>query len=90
MTIELPAATRQAAIDSIRRYFDENMDEPIGNIAAGALLGFFLVEIGPLVYNQAVADVQQRLQTRINEIDLEVYADVFQYWTQRNRKRPEK
>ena len=66
------------------------MDEPIGNIAAGALLGFFLVEIGPLVYNQAVADVQQRLQTRINEIDLEVYADAFQYWTQRNKKRLQK
>ena len=90
MTIELPAAARQAAIDSIRRYFDENMDEPIGNIAAGALLGFFLVEIGPLVYNQAVADVQQRLQTRINEIDLEVYADAFQYWTRREKKTPRK
>ena len=90
MTFELPAAARQAAIDSIRRYFDENMDEPIGNIAAGALLGFFLVEIGPLVYNQAVADVQQRLQTRINEIDLEGYAETFQYWTQRNKKRLER
>ena len=90
MPLELPTAARQAAIDSIRRYFDENMDEPIGNIAAGALLGFFLVEIGPLVYNQAVVDVQQRLQTRINEIDLEVYADAFQYWTRHGNKRPAK
>lgn len=52
MTIELPNAAQQAAIASIQRYFQQNMDEPIGNITAGALLGFFLEEIGPLVYNK--------------------------------------
>ena len=85
MPLELPAASRQAAIESIRRYFDENMDEPIGNIAAGALLGFFLVEIGPLVYNQAVADVQERLLARVQEVDLEVHHDAFQYWRKFDR-----
>ena len=87
MSIELPNATRQAVVASIQRYFQENMDEPIGNMAAGALLGFFLVEIGPLIYNQAVADVQQRLQARINEIDVEVYADEFQYWNRHGKQR---
>ena len=60
MTIELNKEARQEAIASIERYFRENMDEPIGNIAAGALLGFVLEEIGPAIYNQAVADVQER------------------------------
>lgn len=80
MTIEIPKEARQQAIISIERYFRENMEEPIGNIAAGALLGFFLEEIGPLVYNRAVAEVQERLQSRISEIDLEVHEDEFQYW----------
>ena len=87
MAIELTNATRQTAIASIQRYFQQHMDEPIGNITAGALLGFFLEEIGPLVYNQAVADVQQRLQARIQEIDLEVYADEFQYWSKFDKKK---
>ena len=87
MTIELPNAAQQAAIASIQRYFQQNMDEPIGNITAGALLGFFLEEIGPLVYNKAVADVQQRLQARIQEIDLEVYEDEFQYWSKFDKKK---
>lgn len=87
MTIELPNAAQQAAIASIQRYFQQNMDEPIGNITAGALLGFFLEEIGPLVYNKAVADVQQRLQARVQEIDLEVYEDEFQYWSKFDRKK---
>jgi len=51
------------------------------------LLGFFLEEIGPLVYNQAVADVQERLQARIMELDIEVHEDEFQYWRKFDRPR---
>jgi uncharacterized protein (DUF2164 family) len=78
--IDLPKEARQRAIASIQRYFDEHMDEPIGNVAAGGLLGFFLEEIGPSVYNQAVADVQERLQARVAELDLEVHEEEFDYW----------
>ena len=88
MAIEIANETRQTLIASIQRYFQENMDEPIGNITAGALLGFVLEEIGPIVYNKAVADVQQRLQARVMELDLEVYEDEFQYW--RRRQAPAK
>ena len=90
MTIEIANETRQVLISSIQRYFQENMDEPIGNITAGALLGFVLEEIGPIVYNKAVADVQQRLQARVMELDLEVYEDEFQYWSKTDRKKKAK
>ena len=80
MTIELPKDARKEAIASLERYFQENMDEKIGNIAAGALLNYFVEEIGPVIYNMAVAEVQERLQTRVAEIDLEVNQDPFQYW----------
>jgi uncharacterized protein (DUF2164 family) len=80
MAIELNKEARAEAIKSIERYFQENMEERIGNIAAGALLNFFVEEIGPAIYNQAVAEVQERLQTRIAELDIEVHEDEFQYW----------
>ena len=80
MPIELSAATRQQAIASIEKYFAENMDEPIGKITAGALLGFFLQEIGPSIYNQGVADAQERMQARLLELDYEVHEDEFTYW----------
>jgi uncharacterized protein (DUF2164 family) len=80
MAIELNRDARAEAIRSIERYFQENMEERIGNIAAGALLNFFVEEIGPAIYNQAVAEVQERLQTRIAELDIEVHEDEFQYW----------
>lgn len=86
MAIELSRDARKDAIASIERYFRENMEEPIGNIAAGGLLGFFLEEIGPLVYNKAVADVQERLQMRVAELDLEVHEEEFQYWRKYERR----
>ncbi len=62
------------------------MEEPIGNIAAGALLGFFLEEVGPVIYNRAVAEVQERLQARVSELDIEVHEEEFQYWRKYERK----
>ncbi len=85
MTIEIPKDARDQAIASIQRYFEANMDERIGNIAAGGLLGFFLEEIGPVVYNQAVAEVQERLQMRISELDIEVHEEAFSYWRKREK-----
>jgi uncharacterized protein (DUF2164 family) len=80
VAIELAREVREEAIKSIERWFQQERGERIGNIAAGALLGFLLEEIGPSVYNKAVADVQERLGARIAELDLEVHEDEFGYW----------
>lgn len=80
MSIELSREARAQALTSIERYFNENMEQRIGNIAAGALLTFFLEEVGPTVYNKAVAEVQERMQARVLELDIEVHEEEFQYW----------
>ena len=87
MAIEIDKETRKQVLLSIERYFREHMEEPIGNVTAGALLGFFLEEVGPLVYNKAVADVQERLQQRVMEVDIEVHEDEFQYWPKYDKAR---
>jgi uncharacterized protein (DUF2164 family) len=87
MTIEISSDATKQAIGSLQRYFSENMDEPIGDLAAGVMLSFILKEIGPVVYNQAVADVQARLQERVAELDVEVYEEEFSYWSSRKASR---
>lgn len=87
MSIEISPEARKLAVASIQRYFDANMEEGIGNIAAGALLGFFIEEVGPLIYNQAVTEVQERIQARVMEIDIEVHEEEFQYWRKFDRPR---
>jgi len=86
MTIELSKEANQNALESLQKYFEVNMEEPLGNLAAGALLQFILEEIGPSIYNKGVADAQERMQQRISELDSEVYADEFQYWRNRQSK----
>ena len=87
MTIELSKQARTEAITSIQRYFQENLPEPIGNMAAGFLLDFFVEEIGPVIYNQAIADAQARLQQRVADLEGDLYAAEFQYWPNLERKR---
>jgi uncharacterized protein (DUF2164 family) len=86
MTIDISKEARQQAIASIERYFRENMDEPIGNMAAGSLLGFFLEELGPIAYNKGVADAQERMQARVAEIDIEIHENEFRYWRKPDRR----
>ena len=80
MAIDIPKEARQQAVASLQRYFKQNMDDEIGNLTADALLGFFIEELGPVIYNKAVSDVQNRLQARVLDVDAEVYEEPFQYW----------
>ena len=85
-SIELTKPQRADAIASIQRYFEENLD-PIGDLPAGLLLNFFLEEIGPAIYNQAIVDAQGRLQQQLSDLSGELYADEFQYWPRADAKR---
>jgi uncharacterized protein (DUF2164 family) len=75
MPIELPKATHKEAIASIVRYFRESREEHIGNIAASGLLSFFLEEIAPSIYNKAIADVQERMQIHVSDLDIEFHEE---------------
>ncbi len=86
-TIELPKEKRAEAIVSVKKYFESEIREPIGDLRAGLLLDFFLEEIGPAIYNHAIADAQARLTARVADLDGELYADEFQYWVRQAKKK---
>ena len=86
ITLELDKQQRATALSSLKRYFEENLD-PIGDLPAGLLLNFVLEEIGPVIYNQAIADAQTRLTQRVADLNGELYADEFQYWARADAKR---
>lgn len=87
MSIELSKEARADAIATIQQYFERNMPEPIGELPAGLLLNFFVEEIGPAIYNKAIADVQARLSLRVADLSGELYEDEFQYWPRVEAKR---
>ena len=42
VTIDLSKQARADAVASLKRYFEENMPEPLGELPAGLLLNFIL------------------------------------------------
>ena len=87
VNIEISKQMRVEAIASIQRYFEENLPEPIGKLPAGLLLDFFLAEVGPAVYNRAIADAQERLGQRLMDLPGELYVEPLQYWPTQEKKR---
>jgi uncharacterized protein (DUF2164 family) len=85
--IELSKPMRADAIASLQRYFEENLPEPVGELPAGLLLDYFLEEIGPAIYNRAIADAQAALQLRVADLGGELFADAMGYWPEVDAKR---
>ena len=83
MTIMLNPETRARFIASIKRYFAEALDDDIGDLKATLLLEFVLREMGPSIYNRAVADAQARLQDMVLELDGSCYEPDPGYWNKK-------
>ena len=80
MAIKLSDETSQRLMSSIKRYVSENMEEEIGDLKARMMLDFFLEEIGPSIYNKAIADAQAHMHDRIGDLDGSCYEPEFGYW----------
>ena len=75
MAIELDKNTRDGAVKSIQTYFEQKRDEELGNLEAGFLLDFFIEQIGPAIYNKAVANAQALMQDKLIDIDGELFEE---------------
>jgi len=90
MPITLSQDARKQVLASIKRYVAENMDQDIGDLKAGMLLDYFLKEIGPTVYNQAIAAAQAYFQGRVADLDGVCFEKEFTYWAQLSTRREAK
>lgn len=75
MKIELDAARRQRAIAHLQKLFSSEFDEKLSDFRASEVIDLMLRTLGPDIYNQAVQDTRAHLQTKLDDLDGEVYAD---------------
>ena len=80
MAIDLPKEIEKQLIASIKRYFVENMEDEIGDLKAKLLLDYCVQEIGPSIYNQAIADAQAYIQGKVADLDSVLYEPELGYW----------
>ena len=80
MPIQIEAETREQMVASIRRYFEQELEEEIGELQAGFLLDYFLAELAPTVYNQAIAHAQAWMLGRVEDLESSLYEPEFDFW----------
>lgn len=90
MAITLSPETTKQLTGSIKRYVAENFDQDIGDLKAGLLLDYVLREIGPSVYNQAIADAQGYFAARTQDLEGVCFEKEFTYWPEATRRKPAK
>lgn len=57
----------------IQMYFQEELEQEIGQFDAGFLLDFFAEQIGPYFYNRGLYDAQAALEDRLQTIGEAIY-----------------
>ena len=85
MEIRLKKETERQLITSIQRYCSENLGGDIGELKASLLLRYALEEIGPSVYNQAIADAQAFFNEKVEDLENTCFAKEFGYWKDKGR-----
>ena len=73
MAIEFDNERKERIVRAIQSHFAEKLDQEIGHLAAELLLEFFVKQIGPAIYNQAVKDAQAFLQDKLLDLDGVLY-----------------
>ena len=80
MAIKLDKDTEKYLLDSIKRCVADNLNEDIGDLKASQFLEFCVREIGPSIYNQAIADAQSYMQEKAADLSGARYEAEFDYW----------
>jgi len=80
MSIKLQKDTEAYLLGSITPFVAENLDAEIGDLKAALFLEFCVREIGPSVYNQAIADAQDYMQEKAADLGGNRYEAEFDYW----------
>lgn len=84
-SISIPEDARRAAVAAIREYASDNLDEEIGDLKATLFVDFIVSEIGPSIYNQAIADAQKYFEERAADVSGACHYSEFPHSMRRKR-----
>ena len=73
MRIQLDDERRGRIVESIQRFFGEELDREISEFQARSLLDFFVRELGAPVYNQAIQDARAFFQEKLTDLEGDFY-----------------
>lgn len=73
MRIKLSEERREHLATSTQQLFLDEFERDLSEFQAQRLIDFFMGQMGPAVYNQAIQDARAYVQAKLDDIDGEVY-----------------
>lgn len=73
LRVPLSDDRRDQLIRALKLYYADNFDETLSDFQADGLLRFFVQELGPPIYNQGVKDAAAFVQSRLDDLEGEVF-----------------
>ena len=73
LRIKLSDDRRAALSKLITEFYTENFDEELSEYRAERLLDFCIKQLGPPIYNQAIADARAFMIEKLDDLDVEFY-----------------
>jgi uncharacterized protein (DUF2164 family) len=73
LRIKLTAERRATVIKLITEFYTECFDEDLSEYRAERLLDFCIKQLGPPIYNQAIADARAFMFEKLEDLDVEFY-----------------
>ncbi|MBU1218788.1 DUF2164 domain-containing protein [Myxococcota bacterium] len=80
MNFKFEKETEKQILNSIKQFFNRELEEDIGDLKAMLILDYFNKELAPSVYNKAIADARVYIEEKISDMDNFLYTDEFTYW----------
>ena len=71
--IEFSKEEKETIVSKIKNYFNEELDQEIGQFDAEFLLDFFSETVGVYYYNKGLYDARAILQSKIESINDAIY-----------------
>ena len=60
-------------VEKIQRYFNDELDQEIGQFDADFLLDFFSKEVGSYFYNRGLFDAQAMIEKKLEDVSEGIY-----------------
>jgi len=73
MRIELSEERREQLATEVQQLFLDEFERDLSEFQAERLIDFFMSQMGPPVYNQAVQDARRYVMAKLDDLDGEVY-----------------
>lgn len=66
--LKFPKEVEKDMINQIQRFFLEEKNEELGELAASIFLDFIIEKIGPAIYNQGIYDSHKFLSNSLDDL----------------------